>query len=108
MNAHKTTRMKLAELLPHPLQGQFFSDCPAADDKTLADDLRTNGQRDAIVVMPPDNAAGLPGGTVLDGNRRRKALQSLGETEAIVLVRHDLKHADAAAVEQVFLRFNFT
>jgi ParB-like chromosome segregation protein Spo0J len=49
----------------------------------------------------------LPASTILDGHRRVRLLAGIGKTEVDVVVRDDLKDADAAAVEAEFLKFNF-
>jgi hypothetical protein len=106
--AQKNTRMKLADLKPHPLQQTFYSACTADDDKALADDLRQRGQLSPIIIMPAKNAAGLPPGTIMDGCRRARLMQANRVTKANVLFRHDLKDADATTVEAEFLKYNFT
>lgn len=108
MNEEKPKQMSLAALKPHPLQLCFYDDSNAVDDESLAADLRRRGQQSPIVVMPENNAANLPGGTMLDGCRRARCLKDSGETDAMVVVRHDLKDASAAAVEAEFLKYNFT
>jgi ParB-like chromosome segregation protein Spo0J len=106
-NKNETTSMRLEKLRPHPLQTSCFSACTAAEDKALADDLRANGQRDPIAIMPAGNAAGLDPNTILDGHRRVEQLRSIGIKMVKVIVRHDLKDADAATVNKVFLQFNY-
>ena len=99
--------VSLGALKPHPLQRMFYDETSEADLKSLADDLRSRGQRDPVHVMPPGNAAGLEPYTILDGNRRVQAAAMVGLAEIRVLARHDLRDADAATVEAEFLRFNF-
>lgn len=65
----------IAKLAPHPLQAAFYDPCTTAEDAALKKDLAANGQRDPIVVMPPGNAASLPGFTILDGHRRVELLR---------------------------------
>lgn len=106
MNPELTT-MSPASLRPHPQQHVFYDDPPQHELQALADDLRQNGQRDPVHVMPPKNKASLPSYTILDGTRRCRAAV-LAEMETVkVLVRHDLKDANAATVETEFLKFNF-
>lgn len=100
------SRMLLKDLKAHPLQPQYFADTAPDEDRTLAADLRQHGQLSPIVVMPPDNAAGLPGGTILDGHRRARFMAENGETHAEVLVRDDLKEASEERVELEYLKFN--
>jgi hypothetical protein len=106
MHQQQPITMLLANLKPHPLQATFASVCSPADDQALAQDIKANGIREPIQVLPADNAAGLPGATILDGHRRVAALISIGETEALVVVRHDLATASAAEVEHTYLNFN--
>ena len=94
------------KLLPHPLQSVYYPTCTAADDAELCESLRREGQRDAIVVMPPDNKAGLPAYTILDGHRRRQFLQEIGAKKVLVNVRWDLLDAESSTVERAFLDFN--
>ncbi len=106
MTSPQETTMSPADLKPHPLQQDYFDDAGDADLQALADDLRDNGQRDPIHVMPPDNAAGLDAFTILDGNQRTRAAKLAGLETVRVLIRHDLIDADAATVEAEFLKFN--
>jgi ParB-like chromosome segregation protein Spo0J len=109
VNTHSNTKqMSLADLVPHPLQCEFYANCSADDDQALAEDLRQRGQQVPIIVMPDGNAAGLPPSTILDGHRRARLMLANGQTKAMVQIRHDLKDADAATVEAEFLKYNFT
>jgi ParB/RepB/Spo0J family partition protein len=99
--------MPVDQLADHPLQGELYA--PLGDEPfaRLKNSLAADGQRDPIVVMPPDNAAGLDAYTILDGHQRRDAAVELGWAEVDVLVRHDLKDAEAGELDRVFLSFNF-
>lgn len=99
-------RMPLRTLCPNPLQHHFANTSTAEQDAALAADLRARGQQEPIQVMPPKNSASLPPYSVLDGHRRAAALQANGETEADVIIRHDLADADIKTIEGEFLNFN--
>lgn len=98
--------MDLSRLRPHPRQGLFNPPVSPEEDRSLTENLDEHGQREAIHVMPPDNQAGLPDWTVLDGHRRLNGLLAIGMTQGRVVVRHDLRDASAEAVEEVYLSFN--
>jgi ParB/RepB/Spo0J family partition protein len=97
--------IELGELVPHPLQAAYFEDLSQFDLEALADDIRRNGLRCPIEVLPR-NRAGLPENTIIAGHQRRRALEKLGETEATVIVRHDLADADETTIEQCLLQDN--
>lgn len=92
----------LKDLQPHPLQEYFFGYMSDHDLRALADDIRRNGLRTLIEVLP-SNRAGLPPDTILKGHQRRRALKLIGFVETEVLVRYDLADADAAEIERCFL-----
>ncbi len=96
---------RLDVLVAHPLQGLYFDDLSESDLKALAADIRRNGLRDKIQILPK-NKAGLKENTIIDGHQRRRALLKNGEKSATVIVRHDLADADPAAVERAYLEFN--
>lgn len=101
------TRLKIKNLTPHPLQEQFYGHTTTpAEDAAFREELKRNGQRDAVHVMPGENKAGLPGGTVLDGWRRVQALLALGQDDVDAVIRHDLADASASDVKLTFLGFN--
>src|SRR4051812_38496624 len=97
---------RLDQLIEHPQQQDYFDHLSDHDLKALAADIKRNGLRQPIQIMPPDNTAGLPANTILDGHQRRRALQLNGETVARVIVRYDLLTVDAATVERAFLEPN--
>lgn len=107
MTTPLTKKMKIKGLHAHPLQSAYYADSTAADDETLAKDLKSRGQQSPVVIMPARNAAGLPAGTILDGHRRARLMAQNGEKEVDVIVRDDLKDADVATVEAEFLKYNF-
>jgi ParB-like chromosome segregation protein Spo0J len=88
---------RLEDLTDHPLQPMFFGDLADHDLDALAEDIRRNGLRESIEVLPD--------GTVLSGHQRRRALLRIGFEEAEVVVRHDLA-GDPAAAERYFLESN--
>lgn len=102
----KIERRVLADLIPFPTQEQTFSACTAADDDNFREDIRSNGLRDLLHVIP-ENSAGLEPDTLLFGYRRCRALQEIGHTEYDVWVRYDLATASFAELEQLFLADNF-
>lgn len=100
-----TERRRLDELVEHPYKRVFFGDLSEHDLAALADDIRRNGLRQPIQVLPR-NKAGLKPNTIMDGHQRRRALVLNGVEVADVEVRYDLADADTAAVEQAFLEPN--
>ncbi|MCZ2341161.1 MAG: hypothetical protein LC104_05115 [Bacteroidales bacterium] len=97
---------RLGELLPHPSQEAFFDPPTPEGVAALADNIRRIGLRDRIDVMPAGNRAGLAANTIISGHSRKMALERLGMTEAEVVVRYDLRDADAAEVERCLLEAN--
>ncbi len=95
-------RLKLTQLMPYALQTAHSPTTSEEEDEQLLADLRDNGQRDPILVVP---AKGRPGRfVILDGHRRVAAFKSLGLKQIWAVVRMDLARAGAAAVEAEFLR----
>lgn len=109
--APKTSRRaarNVCDLSSYPGQGTYYSTSPPEKIRALADDLRRNGLRHPIIVLPPGNKANLPGGTIIDGHDRVAAAKLLGWTEIDVIVRYDLADADPATVEREYLECNLT
>lgn len=104
----KLTALSLEDLDPFPLQTTFFQNCTDGEDAALEEDLRCNGQRDPIEVLPPNPRKGRRRYQILDGHRRCQLLQRIGERQARVLIRHDLRDADDQEIKGVFLLYNFT
>ena len=100
MAATKTTRrtMKLTDLKEHPKQQAMFGDLPDAELRALAADIKANGMRVPVEVLPD--------GTIITGHQRARAAKLLGWTEIAVNVRHDLAEAGAAATEAAFIADN--
>lgn len=95
----------LSTLRAYPTQAGMFDPLSDADLEALARDIRERGLKHSIEVLPA-NAAGLPAGTVVCGHQRLRALQLNGETEVVVLVRHDMAGATRAQIEAEFLTDN--
>lgn len=97
----KLEKRKLEKLLPFPLQATYYDPLSEHDLAALADDIRRNGLRQPIEILPR-NAAGHPPNTILRGHQRQLALLLNGETEVDVLVRYDLAQASAEKIERAF------
>jgi hypothetical protein len=94
----------LDKLVPYPEQSRFFSDLGDKALKALADDIRREGLKCPIEVLPR-NGLGLPANTIICGHQRR-ALQLNGHAEYQVLVRYDLADGPLGAVQRRFLEDN--
>ena len=88
----------LSSLKPHPLQAQYFKDLTPGEFTGLADDIKRNGLRQPIQILPD--------GTIIQGHQRTKVLKHLGQNEHEVLVRYDLVGAKPELVEREFLADN--
>lgn len=99
----KLENRKLTALKDHPLQADYFGGLPDYNLRLLAEDIRTNGLRNPIEIMPPKNRAGLPAGTIIKGHQRKRAQELNEATETAVLVRYDLVDVDATTVEVIFM-----
>ena len=98
------TRLKLSQLKPYPLQPLFYGQTSPEEDKRLLADLRHNGQRDPIIVVPARNKKGHY--IILDGHRRDWAAGVLGWDDVQSIIRWDLADVDDATVEAEFLQYN--
>lgn len=98
VGGRRSTRVKLSKLRSHPLQGQFFDPLSAAELSALAQDMKENGLRVPIEILPD--------GTVIDGHQRVAAARSMRWTEIEVVVRHDLATASEATKTLAFLGAN--
>lgn len=96
---------RLDELKPHPLQELYFGNSPDSKLHALVDDIKRNGLKHSIEVLPA-NQAKFPVDTIIVGHKRRLALQLLGYEETEVEVRYDLSEASAAEIELYFLDDN--
>jgi hypothetical protein len=98
LNRRQETR-KLKDLKSYPKQADFFDDLPPEELKALADDIKRNGVRIRVKILPD--------GTIISGHQRVRALKLLGRTDITVIVCHDLANADPATIEREFLEDNF-
>lgn len=93
-----TESWALKRLKPHPLQAQYFKDLTPGEFTGLADDIKRNGLRHPIQILPD--------GTIIQGHQRTKVLKHLEHKEYEVLVRYDLVDAKPELVEREFLSDN--
>jgi len=103
-----TSTMSPHDLCDFPRQAQVFQPLNVAEQQTLTNSIQTDGMRDPIHVLPPNNAAGFEAYVILDGHSRRDAAIALGWDAVPVLIRHDLVDADDREVTRAFLSYNFT
>jgi ParB-like chromosome segregation protein Spo0J len=96
---------ELSDLHPFPRQAEFFDDLSDHDLEQLAADIKRNGLKQRIDVLP-ENSAGLNPNTILRGHQRRLALEILGYSTYAVRVRYDLAGSTAADIERFFLDDN--
>jgi hypothetical protein len=89
----------LAKLRPHPRQMEIFLDLSDIELQHLADDLRRNGIREPVEILPD--------GTIIAGHQRCRAAELLGWDKILCQVRHDLAKEGDVAVERRFLESNF-
>lgn len=101
----QTEERKLSELVPYPLQTQLEGTTTAVEDAELMEDIKQNGLREPIQVLPK-NEARLPANSILDGHRRWTALLALGRKVEPVLIRRDLANVDRQRIDEEFFRFN--
>ena len=98
--------LRLAKLKPHPKQERFFRQYGHYEYETLKADIRDNGLKNPIEVVPADNAAGLEPLTIINGHTRCKILTELGIETTEVLLRYDLLDASASEITKLFLLDN--
>src|SRR5262245_21559605 len=91
-------RWPVAALKENPRQQEMFGDVGDAELEALIEDVRTNGLNNPLHV--------LPGGILLAGNQRLRAVRKLGWTHVPVVVRRDLAEAGAAACERYLINDN--
>lgn len=90
--ARRMQRMLIAELRPHPMQAELFSDLSEAELKELAADLRKNGLVNPVEVLPD--------GTIVAGHQRVRAAKLLEWKLIDCWIRTDLAETGAAAIEE--------
>jgi len=91
-------KWKVRDLKVNPHQADLFDEMPDGQLDELAADIKVNGQRDPIEIIPD--------GTIIDGHQRRRAAEKLGWEEVDVIVREDLADAGDAAVEEHMISVN--
>jgi hypothetical protein len=96
---------KLTALKDFPLQADYFDPLPEDMRRALADDIRRNGLKNPIEILPK-NRAGFPANTIIRGHNRRDALIFNKEIETKVLVKYDFADADAVTIERYYLEDN--
>ena len=97
--ARPVTTYKLAALKDHPRQAELFGDVGGAELAALVSDMRLNGLRHPIEILPD--------GTVVAGHQRAHAAARLGWKDVAVVVLHDLAARGDAAVEAHLVGDNF-
>jgi len=95
----------LTKLKSFPAQEAMFDPLSDTDLADLAADIKRNGLKNPIEVLPKNKACIVPG-TILRGHQRLRALLLNGESKADVLVRYDLADASRNQVEREFLEDN--
>jgi hypothetical protein len=98
-------KRQFADLRPFPNQARLFDDPVEHEVVALAHEIRHNGLREPIEVLPK-KAAGYPVNTVLSDRWPIIALGLNGETETNALIRDDLAGADVATIAGAFLKAN--
>ncbi|MFQ3594201.1 MAG: ParB N-terminal domain-containing protein [Gemmataceae bacterium] len=105
-NQPRRETIRLDQLVRHPKQDDFFERPTQDAVETLADDIRRNGLREPIEVLPPTQQGRRKEYQILSGHTRKEALELLGRTKVEVIVRYDLRDADAAEAERALLEAN--
>jgi hypothetical protein len=95
----------ITKLKSYPAQEAMFDPLSDVDLADLAANIKRSGMKNPIEVLPKNKAAFAPG-TILRGHQRLRALLLNGESEADVLVRHDLADASWDRIEREFLEDN--
>lgn len=95
----------LDDLIDFPLQDLAFPRTSKKDDDILLQDLRKNGLKHHIEVLP-ENDADFEPNTILAGHRRSRLLRRIGKTTCKVKVMYSLAHADRATIVKYFLGDN--
>lgn len=93
----RVQKWKICDLKPFHLQGDFFPAESAEADCELAADMKQNGQKTPIDILPD--------GTIVGGHRRTEAAKRLGWKEIDAVVRHNLV-GNEKAIEAEFLKDN--
>ena len=99
MSAPKVVKIKLDKLKPHPRQAAMFGDLPDAELKALAANIKKNGLKHPIEVLPDH--------TIVTGHQRVRAAGLLKRTDIDAIVLKDLGKLGDGAVEIHFIHDNF-
>ncbi len=99
MKPLKRQPWKLSKLRPHPRQDAMFDDLPEVELEALAEDIRVNGLRHPVEILPD--------GIIIAGHQRCRAARHLGWSSIDVVVRSDLAEQGDDAVEAYFVKDNF-
>ncbi|MFO0881784.1 MAG: ParB N-terminal domain-containing protein [Gemmataceae bacterium] len=105
-NQPRRETIRMDQLVRHPKQDVHFGRPSPDAINALADDIRRNGLRELIEVLPPAQQGRRKEYQILSGHTRMEALALLNQTEAEVIVRYDLRDADADEVEYHLLEAN--
>lgn len=94
---HETLEFPIAQLKSFRLQNEIVFDLPEIEFAELVDDIRVNGVKTPISIMPD--------GTTIDGHQRIRACRELGILTIRCVVRHDLVD-DPLEQESEFIKQN--
>jgi ParB family transcriptional regulator, chromosome partitioning protein len=89
----QASRVHLEDLRPHPRQSEYFCDLNGAKLEALIEDMRRNGLRNPIEILP-DN-------TIVCGHQRVRAARILGwsEIDAVIIDETDPRKIETRLVE---------
>jgi hypothetical protein len=96
-NRHIVSR-PVNSLKPYPLQAEMFGDLSQPELDSLAADIKKNGLRDEIEI--------LPSGTIIAGHQRLRAVKLLGWKKVDCWIRDDLAEQGEVAIEGRFIEDN--
>ena len=97
-NERPVQSWKIADLREHPRQQELFGDLPDAQLDELIADMKINGQRVPLDILPT--------GEIADGHQRWRAAKKLDWSELNVIIRDDLAVAGDAALEKFMIDVN--
>jgi ParB/RepB/Spo0J family partition protein len=96
--AGQTLTWSLDKLQPHPRQASLFDDLGGNEFAALVEDIRENGLRQPIEVLPD--------GCIVCGHQRFRAVQKLAWKNVEVVIRYDLAEAGTGAIERRLIEDN--